>query len=159
MTSTINYGIDLGTTNSSIALFDGSEIRVFKNRDQNELTPSVVRIDKTGRIIVGKRAYQTLFLDPENVSSEFKRLMGQSDKISFSAVARSLSPEELSAEVLKSLLADARLQINEKIESAENSEYPCRSGDPSVGMVLKKGGLFAILCCNYCSCRIRPASM
>jgi molecular chaperone DnaK len=118
MTSTINYGIDLGTTNSSIAKYDGSEIRVFKNRDQNELTPSVVRIDKTGRIIVGKRAYQTLFLDPENVSSEFKRLMGQSDKIVFSAAARSLSPEELSAEVLKSLLADARLQTNEKNESA-----------------------------------------
>lgn len=118
MTNTINYGIDLGTTNSTIAKFDGSEVRVFKNRDQNELTPSVVRIEKTGRIIVGKRAYQTLFLDPENVSSEFKRLMGQSDKINFSAAALSLSPEELSAEVLKSLLADARLQTNEKIENA-----------------------------------------
>lgn len=118
MTNTINYGIDLGTTNSTIAKFDGTDLRVFKNRDQNELTPSVVRIEKTGRIIVGKRAYQTLILDPENVSSEFKRLMGQSDKINFSAAAISLSPEDLSAEVLKSLLADARIQTNEKIESA-----------------------------------------
>lgn len=118
MTNTINYGIDLGTTNSTIAKYDGAEVRVFKNRDQNELTPSVVRIEKTGRIIVGKRAYQTLILDPENVSSEFKRLMGQSDKNNFSAAAFSLSPEDLSAEVLKSLLADARIQTNEKIESA-----------------------------------------
>lgn len=118
MTNTIDYGIDLGTTNSAIAKFDGSDVRVYKNRDQNELTPSVVRIDKNRRTIVGKRAYQTLFLDPENVASEFKRLMGQSDKINFSAATLSLSPEELSAEVIKSLLADVRLQTDEKVECA-----------------------------------------
>jgi len=114
----INYGIDLGTTNSAIAKFDGTNIRVIKNRDQNELTPSVIRIDKNKRILCGKRAYQTLILDPENVASEFKRLMGQSDKINFSAASLSLSPEELSAEVLKSLLADVRLQTDEKVECA-----------------------------------------
>lgn len=118
MNETIKYGIDLGTTNSAIAKCDGDDIRIFKNRDQMEVTPSVVRIEKTGRIIVGRRAYQLLLTDPDNVASEFKRLMGQNDFKLFSAVSKKLSPEELSAEVLKSLIDDVRLQTSENVDAA-----------------------------------------
>src|SRR5712692_1963858 len=104
MSETINYGIDLGTTNSVIARFDGNGARIFKNRDQMDVTPSVVRIEKTGRIIVGRRAYQTLLSDDENVVAECKRWMGQSDRKSFRGSGKSMDAEELSAEVLKSLL-------------------------------------------------------
>ncbi|MBI4850373.1 MAG: Hsp70 family protein [Acidobacteria bacterium] len=118
MSNTIDYGIDLGTTNSAIAKYENGEVRVFKNRDQMDVTPSVVRIEKTGRIIVGKRAYQLLYEDFENVDSGFKRWMGQSDPRYFKAANKSLTAEELSAEVLKSVLEDARQVTGETFSSA-----------------------------------------
>lgn len=118
MSNTINYGIDLGTTNSAIAKYENNDVKVFKNRDQMDVTPSVVRIEKSGRIIVGKRAYQLLYEDFENVDSGFKRWMGQSDPRYFKAANKSLTAEELSAEVLKSVLEDARQATNEQISSA-----------------------------------------
>jgi len=118
VSKTINYGIDLGTTNSSIALYDGNEVRVFKNRDMMDITPSVVRIEKTGRIIVGRRAYQSLFTDADNVAAEFKRWMGQSDRKHFKAADKMLTAEELSAEILKSLLDDARRLTTDLVKAA-----------------------------------------
>jgi molecular chaperone DnaK len=118
MSNTIDYGIDLGTTNSAIAKYENTEVRVFKNRDQMDVTPSVVRIEKSGRIIVGKRAYQLLYEDFENVDSGFKRWMGQSDPRYFKAANKSLTAEELSAEVLKSVLEDARQAIGEQISAS-----------------------------------------
>lgn len=102
----IDFGIDLGTTNSEIALMEQGRIRVFKNADQRENTPSVVRIDRRGTVHVGYRAYERLEEDPENSASEFKRVMGSSQVFPFAASGRSFTPEELSAEVLKSLKAD-----------------------------------------------------
>lgn len=104
--ATIDFGIDLGTTNSEIALMDGGRIRVFKNLDQRENTPSVVRLLRDGTIQVGKNAYERLVEDEENTVAEFKRLMGRSHTYRFPASGRTLTPEELSAEVLKSLKAD-----------------------------------------------------
>lgn len=118
MNDTISYGIDLGTTNSAIAKCIDDEIQVFKNRDQMDVTPSVIRIEKTGRIIVGRRAYQTLFLDPDNVVAEFKRWMGQSDQKLFLASGKKLSAEELSAEILKSLIDDAHRQTGDTINAS-----------------------------------------
>jgi len=118
MSDTINYGIDLGTTNSAIAKCNGDEVRIFKNRDQMDVTPSAIHIDKRGRITVGRRAYSNLFADPENVAAGFKRWMGQSDSKTFKDTNKSLSAEELSAEVLKSLLADARKQTDDSITGA-----------------------------------------
>ncbi|KAF0206254.1 MAG: molecular chaperone DnaK, partial [bacterium] len=118
MSNTIDYGIDLGTTNSAIAKYENNEVRVFKNRDQMDVTPSVVRIEKSSRIIVGKRAYQLLYEDFENVDSGFKRWMGQSDPRYFKAANKSLTAEGLSAEVLKSMLEDARQATNESISAA-----------------------------------------
>ncbi|MCI0615296.1 Hsp70 family protein, partial [bacterium] len=118
MSDMVNYGIDLGTTNSAIAKYEGDAVRVFKNRDQMDVTPSVVRVEKSGRIIVGKRAYNTLFADPDNAAAEFKRWMGQSDRKNFLAVGKLLSAEDLSAEVLKSLIEDAKRQTTDVINAA-----------------------------------------
>jgi molecular chaperone DnaK len=115
---TINIGIDLGTSNSAIARFDGEELRIFKNKEQMETTPSVVRIDASGRMLVGKKAYDSRLSNPNNVKYEFKRIMGQSDKVAFAGVERGYSPEELSAEVLKALLDDGRRLSGEPITSA-----------------------------------------
>jgi molecular chaperone DnaK len=118
MSNMVDYGIDLGTTNSCIALWQGGSVRVFHNNDQMNVTPSAVHILKSGRIIVGRRAYNALLTDPENVAVEFKRWMGQKDRKQFSAASRVLSAEELSAEVLKSLREDVRRQTESDVTSA-----------------------------------------
>jgi molecular chaperone DnaK len=118
MTKTVDYGIDLGTTNSCIARWEGGSVRVFQNNDQMNVTPSAVHILKTGRVIVGRRAYAALLTDPDNVSIEFKRWMGQKDRKRFPATQRELSAEELSAEVLKSLREDVRRQTGGDVTTA-----------------------------------------
>src|SRR5918998_1922428 len=104
----IDFGIDLGTTNSCLAQAAGAEVRVIQNNDQMNVTPSVVRVLRSGSLMVGRRAYNAIAEDPDNVALEFKRVMGQKYAKTFPAARREMTPEELSAEVLKSLLADAR---------------------------------------------------
>lgn len=120
MKTTIDFGIDLGTTNSCVARWDNESgaIRVFQNNDQMNVTPSAVHILKTGRVIVGRRASSALVTDPDNVAVEFKRWMGQKDRISFPAAGREMSAEELSAEILKSLKEDVRRQTGYDMRSA-----------------------------------------
>jgi molecular chaperone DnaK len=107
--ATIDFGIDLGTTNSEIALMNRGSMRVFKAWDNRENTPSVVRILSDGTIQVGKNAYDRLVDDEENTVAEFKRLMGRSHTYHFADSGRTLTPEELSSEVLKILKADVVL--------------------------------------------------
>jgi len=69
-------GIDLGSTNSAAAVFDGERVSVVRNAQGATATPSGVRIDKQGRVTVGTRARRFLEQDPANTAGEFKRLMG-----------------------------------------------------------------------------------
>ena len=108
MGSGIHVGIDLGTSNSAIALFDGETASVVANASGETLTPSVVRIDARGARTVGRRAVRGLDGDPANTRGEWKRLMGTAERLPFEASGAALLPEELSAEVIGSLLADAR---------------------------------------------------
>lgn len=96
-------GIDLGTTNSSICSYDGSETRLWKSPEQNDVTPSVIYIDRRGNKYLGKRAYDSAPHSPDNAAMLFKRLMGTSTPVQLSAVGLTMSPEECSAEVLKVL--------------------------------------------------------
>jgi len=77
-----------------------------------------VHILKTGRMIVGRRAYTAVLTDSENVAIEFKRWMGQKDRKRFPAAQRELSAEQLSAEVLKSLKEDVRRQTGVEVTTA-----------------------------------------
>lgn len=96
-------GIDLGTTNSAICLYDGSEVRVLKSPEQNDVTPSAILIDRRGNKYIGKRAYDAAPGSPDNAALLFKRLMGSSTRVRFAAAGVEMSPEECSAEVLKVL--------------------------------------------------------
>lgn len=96
-------GIDLGTTNSAICSYDGNETRIWKSPEQNDVTPSVIYIDRRGNKYVGKRAYDSAPHSPDNSAMLFKRLMGTSTPIQISAVNMTKSPEECSSEVLKVL--------------------------------------------------------
>jgi len=96
-------GIDLGTTNSAICSYDGSETRIWKSPEQNDVTPSAIYIDRRGNKYLGKRAYDAAPRSPDNSATLFKRFMGTSTPISLSAVNLIMTPEECSAEVLKVL--------------------------------------------------------
>lgn len=96
-------GIDLGTTNSAICSYDGSESRIWKSPEQNDVTPSAIYIDRRGNKYVGKRAYDSAPHSPDNSAMLFKRLMGTSTPVQLSAVNLTKTPEECSAEVLKVL--------------------------------------------------------
>jgi molecular chaperone DnaK len=101
-------GIDLGTTNSTAVIFDGERLSAVRNAQGSPLTPSVVRIDGRGNVLVGARARRFLDTDPRNTRAEFKRLMGTSHALEFAALGASRRPEELAAEVLKAIRADVR---------------------------------------------------
>lgn len=96
-------GIDLGTTNSAICSYDGSETRIWKSPEQNDVTPSAIYIDRRGNKYVGKRAYDSAPQSPDNAALLFKRLMGTSTPIQLSAVNLTKTPEDCSAEVLRVL--------------------------------------------------------
>lgn len=97
-----NYvGIDLGTTNSAICVYDGEHIRLFKSPEQNDVTPSAIFIDKRGNKYFGKRAYDGAAKNPDNAATKFKRMMGTSTPVKLPAVNVTMTPEECSAEILK----------------------------------------------------------
>ncbi|MGK4001645.1 Hsp70 family protein [Sorangium sp. So ce1036] len=142
-------GIDLGTTNSTAAAFDGEKVTLVRNAQGATLTPSVVRIDARGTVTVGARARRFLESDPQNTRAEFKRLMGTAQPIEFAAARVTRKPEELAAEVLRSLRADVAEQLGvepaaavisvpalfELPQSAATSEAARRAGFERVELI------------------------
>lgn len=117
---TIDYGIDLGTTNSEIAVLQGVEPQMVPNSVGSAITPSAVWIDKRKHLRVGQEAKQRYEADPDNCDIEFKTRMGTGDagRKCFAASGVAVLPEELSAEVLKSLKADVRTLRGEDLRAA-----------------------------------------
>ncbi|WP_319467014.1 Hsp70 family protein [uncultured Pseudodesulfovibrio sp.] len=113
-----NYiGIDLGTTNSAICSYDGSETRIWKSPQQNDVTPSYIYIDRRGNKQIGYNAYNMDPISPDNTAKYFKRLMGTSTPVNLSAVDVCKTPEECSAEILKVLYG----YLPEEIRITEDS--------------------------------------
>ena len=109
LSNTITIGIDLGTTNSAIAISRNGNIELVKRGPgEPEYTPSVFGINSSKNKEVGQKAYQRLFRDASdeafvNYKAEVKRLMGTADTIYFERIDKSMTPEEISAEILISL--------------------------------------------------------
>jgi molecular chaperone DnaK len=99
-----NYiGIDLGTTNSAICSHDGEQVHLYKSPDQTDVTPSAIFVDRRGNRFVGLRAYNNAARSPDNAALLFKRLIGTSTPVKLPAVGLTMTPEECSAEVLRTL--------------------------------------------------------
>ena len=99
-----NYvGIDLGITNSVICTYDGYQTWIWKSPEQNDVTPSAISIDRRGNQYVGQRAYDQAPRTPDNCATLFRRFMGTSTPIQLSAANLTLTPEECSAAILKTL--------------------------------------------------------
>lgn len=107
-------GIDLGTTNSCVCVYEGGEAKVIVNADGDRTTPSVVAFKK-GDINVGKTAKHQAVTNPETISS-IKRLMGTDKKVK--ANGREYTPEEISAMILGDLKKTAEAYLGEKVTKA-----------------------------------------
>jgi len=117
--SSIDYGIDLGTTNSAIAVWrDGGPI-VIENNESSDTTPSAVWLDRGGLLQVGtRRAFRMVNDDPDNAFGRFKRQMGTNHVFRFARDGREMTPEELSTEVLKALRADVMQRRGDDVQAA-----------------------------------------
>src|SRR6266852_5390121 len=131
-------GIDLGTTNSVVAVMEGGKPTVIINSEGNRLTPSVVAFTKTGERLVGQLARRQAVLNPENTISSAKRFIGrryeevqgESKNVPFKVVAgpnnavrfdiqgKQSAPEEIAAMVLRKLVEDAAKYLGEKVTDA-----------------------------------------
>lgn len=110
-------GIDLGTTNSVVAVMEGGEPTVITNQEGSRLTPSVVGFAKNGERLVGQLAKRQAVSNPDRTISSIKRHMGEgSYRVTIDD--KKYSPEEISAMILQKLKADAEAYLGEKVSQA-----------------------------------------
>ena len=109
-------GIDLGTTNSCVAVIEGGEPVVIANAEGARTTPSVVAFSKTGERLVGQVAKRQAITNPDRTVSSIKREMGSDYKVTIDGKA--YTPQEISAMVLGKLKVDAEAYLGEKVSSA-----------------------------------------
>ncbi|MGH3795777.1 MAG: Hsp70 family protein [Pseudonocardiaceae bacterium] len=117
----IDFGIDLGTTNSAIAMLTDTGPDMIKDGggERLEIIPSAVWVTKSGGIYVGRRAKDRIESDPDNACGEFKLQMGIDGPFKeFTGSGRTMTPEELSTEVLKSLRGNVTARLQEEIDAA-----------------------------------------
>src|SRR5512145_2033050 len=131
-------GIDLGTTNSVVAVMEGGRPTVIINSEGGRLTPSVVAYTKTGERLVGQLAKRQSVLNPENTIYSAKRFIGRrysevqseirnvpykvvagpNDAVRFQIMGKQQAPEEISAQVLRKFAVDAAKYLGEKVTDA-----------------------------------------
>lgn len=109
-------GIDLGTTNSCVAVMEGGQPVVIVNSDGARTTPSVVGFAKNGERLIGETAKRQAITNPDNTISSIKRHMGENYKVNIEGKA--YSPQEISAMVLQKLKADAESYLGETVSEA-----------------------------------------
>ena len=109
-------GIDLGTTNSCVAVMEGGEPVVIANSEGARTTPSVVGFTKTGDRLVGQVAKRQAITNPENTISSIKREMGSDHRVNIDG--KSYTPQEISAMILQKLKADAEAYLGETVTEA-----------------------------------------
>ena len=109
-------GIDLGTTNSCVAVIEGGEPVVIANAEGARTTPSVVAFSKTGERMVGQVAKRQAITNPDRTVASIKREMGSNYKVTIDD--KSYTPQEISAMILQKLKADAEAYLGETVTSA-----------------------------------------
>ena len=109
-------GIDLGTTNSCVAVYEGSEPIVIPNPEGARTTPSVVGFSKTGERMIGQVAKRQAITNPDRTVMSIKRHMGSDYKVTIDG--KTLTPQEISAMVLQKLKADAEAYLGTKVTDA-----------------------------------------
>ena len=109
-------GIDLGTTNSCVAVMEGGEPVVIPNSEGNRTTPSVVAFSKDGERLVGQIAKRQAVTNPDHTIISIKRKMGTAEKVKIDT--DEFSPQEISAMILQKLKTDAESYLGQKVTQA-----------------------------------------
>ena len=109
-------GIDLGTTNSCVAVFEGGEPKVITNPEGARTTPSVVAFTKNGERLIGQVAKRQAVTNPDRTVSSIKRKMGTDEKVEIDG--KRYTPQEISAMILQKLKADAEAYLGTQITEA-----------------------------------------
>ena len=109
-------GIDLGTTNSVVAVMEGGKPTVIANSEGSRTTPSIVGFSKTGEKLVGQLAKRQAILNPDKTIASIKRHMGENYKKNIDG--KDYTPQEISAMILRKLADDASAYLGEKVTSA-----------------------------------------
>ncbi|MBO5219054.1 MAG: Hsp70 family protein, partial [Clostridia bacterium] len=109
-------GIDLGTTNSCVAVFEGGEPTVITNPEGARTTPSVVAFSKSGERMVGQVAKRQAITNPDRTVSSIKRHMGSDFKVTIDD--KKFTPQEISAMILQKLKADAEAYLGTTVTEA-----------------------------------------
>ncbi len=109
-------GIDLGTTNSVVAVMEGGKPTVIANAEGSRTTPSIVGFSKTGEKLVGQLAKRQAILNPDKTIASIKRHMGDDYKVNIDG--KDYTPQEISAMILRKLADDASNYLGEKVTSA-----------------------------------------
>jgi len=109
-------GIDLGTTNSVVAVMEGGQPTVIANAEGSRTTPSVVGFGKTGEVLVGQLAKRQAVLNPDRTIISIKREMGTDHKVTIDG--KNYSPQEISAKILRKLKDDASKYLGEDVTKA-----------------------------------------
>lgn len=110
-------GIDLGTTNSAVAVIEGGDATIIPNTEGNRTTPSIVAFTKDGERLVGETAKRQAITNPDRTISSIKREMG-SDYKTNEIDGKKYTPEEVSAMILQKLKADAEAYLNDTVTDA-----------------------------------------
>ncbi len=109
-------GIDLGTTNSAVAIMEGGQSTIIPNIEGNRTTPSVVAFTKDGERLVGETAKRQAIMNPDRTIASIKRDMGTDRKVTIDG--KGYTPQEISAMILQKLKADAESYLGENISEA-----------------------------------------
>ncbi len=109
-------GIDLGTTNSCVAVMEGGESVVIANAEGNRTTPSVVAFSKTGERMVGQVAKRQAITNPDRTIASIKREMGSDHRVAIDS--KNYTPQEISAMILQKLKADAEAYLGQTVTEA-----------------------------------------
>ncbi|MBQ7182838.1 MAG: Hsp70 family protein, partial [Clostridia bacterium] len=109
-------GIDLGTTNSCVAVMEGGQPVVINNAEGSRTTPSVVAFTKDGERLVGQIAKRQAITNPDRTISSIKRQMGTNYKVTIDG--KQYGPQEISAMILQKLKADAEAYLGETVTKA-----------------------------------------
>ncbi len=109
-------GIDLGTTNSVVAVMEGGKPTVIANAEGSRTTPSIVGFSKTGERLVGQLAKRQAIVNPDKTSASIKRHMGENYKVTIDG--KDYTPQEISSMILRKLADDASSYLGEKVTSA-----------------------------------------
>ena len=122
-------GIDLGTTNSCVAVMEGGDPVVIPNAEGNRTTPSVVACSKDGERLVGQVAKRQAITNPDRTVISIKREMGSDYKVTIDG--KKYTPQEISAMILQKLKADAEAYLGETVRPSPRRSSPSPPTSPT----------------------------